>query len=125
MKLGEILIEAGLLSNHKLQQALIVKRIKNLKLGQYLVREGIVDDRDQPMVAREGHHPLEVRQLDQRVGQRLDVDGARGVPDARGPGLRGLRVNDGVSDAQSTELVVEQAARASVEAILDEQMVAA
>ena len=44
MKLGEILIEAGLLSNHKLQQALIVKRIKNLKLGQYLVREGIVDD---------------------------------------------------------------------------------
>jgi type IV pilus assembly protein PilB len=44
MKLGEILVEAGFLTHEKLQQALIAKNTNNLKLGQYLVREGIVDE---------------------------------------------------------------------------------
>jgi type IV pilus assembly protein PilB len=44
MKLGEILIEAGLLTREKLQQALIGKMMNKLKLGQYLVREGIIDE---------------------------------------------------------------------------------
>ena len=44
MKLGEILVETGLLTHEKLQQALIAKNTNNLKLGQYLAREGIVDE---------------------------------------------------------------------------------
>ncbi len=44
MKLGEILVKAGLLSDKKLQQALAAQKTGNLKLGQYLVREGIVEE---------------------------------------------------------------------------------
>jgi len=44
MKLGEILVKAGLLSEPKLQQALTEQKTGNLKLGQYLVREGIVEE---------------------------------------------------------------------------------
>ncbi|MGD9189308.1 MAG: ATPase, T2SS/T4P/T4SS family, partial [Desulfobacteraceae bacterium] len=41
-KLGEMLIEAGLLSDDQLRQAVIDHKRNNLKLGQYLVREGII-----------------------------------------------------------------------------------
>ncbi|MDX2446941.1 MAG: ATPase, T2SS/T4P/T4SS family [Desulfobacterales bacterium] len=41
-KLGEMLIEAGLLSEEQLKQAIIDHKRTNMKLGQYLVREGIV-----------------------------------------------------------------------------------
>jgi type IV pilus assembly protein PilB len=44
MKLGEILVKAGLLSDKKLRAALAGQKTGNLKLGQYLVREGIVDE---------------------------------------------------------------------------------
>ncbi|MEJ2155589.1 MAG: ATPase, T2SS/T4P/T4SS family [Desulfobacteraceae bacterium] len=41
-KLGEMLVEAGLLTEDQLKQAVIDHKRNNLKLGQYLVREGIV-----------------------------------------------------------------------------------
>ena len=41
-KFGEMLIEAGLLSEEQLKQAIIDHKRTNMKLGQYLVREGIV-----------------------------------------------------------------------------------
>jgi len=41
-KLGEMLIEAGLLSEDQLRQALSRQKGTGLKLGQYLIREGIV-----------------------------------------------------------------------------------
>ncbi len=41
-KLGEMLIEAGLLSEDQLRQAVIDHKRNNLKLGQFLVREGII-----------------------------------------------------------------------------------
>jgi type IV pilus assembly protein PilB len=41
-KLGEMLIEAGLLNEEQLKQAIIDHKRTNMKLGQYLVREGYV-----------------------------------------------------------------------------------
>ena len=41
-KFGEMLIEAGLLNEDQLKQAIIDHKRTNMKLGQYLVREGIV-----------------------------------------------------------------------------------
>jgi type IV pilus assembly protein PilB len=45
-RLGEILLEAGLLSETQLTQALADHKKNNLKLGQYLVRKGIVSELD-------------------------------------------------------------------------------
>ena len=44
MKLGEILLAAGLLNNQQLQQALEGHRKAGIKLGQFLVREDLVDE---------------------------------------------------------------------------------
>lgn len=41
-RLGEMLVEAGLMTEDQLKQAVIDHKRNNLKLGQYLVREGIV-----------------------------------------------------------------------------------
>ena len=41
-RLGEMLIEAGLITEEQLQQAMVDHKRKNLKLGQYMVGEGIV-----------------------------------------------------------------------------------
>lgn len=41
-KLGEMLVEGGLLSDEQLRQAVVGHRQKKIKLGQFLVREGIV-----------------------------------------------------------------------------------
>jgi len=41
-KLGELLVEGGLLTEEQLQQAVVNHRRSNIKLGQYLVREGIL-----------------------------------------------------------------------------------
>lgn len=41
-KLGEILIEGGLLTQEQLRQALVSKRNTNLKLGEFLVRQGVL-----------------------------------------------------------------------------------
>ena len=43
-KLGEILVEGGLLSQKQLEEALPFQKKSHLKLGQFLVREGIVSE---------------------------------------------------------------------------------
>jgi len=43
-KLGEILVEGGLLTQKQLEEALPFQKKSNLKLGQFLVREGIVNE---------------------------------------------------------------------------------
>jgi type IV pilus assembly protein PilB len=43
-RLGEILVEGGLLTMKQLDQALPFQKKSNLKLGQFLVREGIVSE---------------------------------------------------------------------------------
>ena len=43
-KLGEILVEGGLLSQEQLEKALPNQKKSNLKLGQFLVREGYVSE---------------------------------------------------------------------------------
>ena len=43
-KLGEILVEGGLLTQKQLDQALPFQKKSSLKLGQFLVREGIVSE---------------------------------------------------------------------------------
>ncbi len=43
-KLGEILVEGGLLTQKQLEQALPFQKKSTLKLGQFLVREGIVSE---------------------------------------------------------------------------------
>jgi len=41
-RLGEMLIEAGLLNDEQIKQAIVDHKRTNMKLGQYLVREGFV-----------------------------------------------------------------------------------
>ncbi len=41
-RLGEMLVEAGLMTDEQLKQAVIDHKRNNMKLGQFLVREGIV-----------------------------------------------------------------------------------
>jgi type IV pilus assembly protein PilB len=43
-RLGEMLIESGLLTEEKLKQALVDQKKAGLKLGQYLTRQGIVNE---------------------------------------------------------------------------------
>jgi type IV pilus assembly protein PilB len=43
-KLGEILVEGGLLTQKKLEEVLPFQKKSHLKLGQFLVREGIVNE---------------------------------------------------------------------------------
>jgi type IV pilus assembly protein PilB len=43
-RLGEMLIEGGLLTEEKLKQALVDQKKTGLKLGQYLARQGIVSE---------------------------------------------------------------------------------
>jgi len=43
-RLGEMLVESGFLKEEKLQQALIAQKKEGLKLGQYLVRQSIVNE---------------------------------------------------------------------------------
>ena len=43
-RLGEMLVDAGLLSEDKLKQALVEQKKAGLKLGQYLTRMGIVNE---------------------------------------------------------------------------------
>jgi type IV pilus assembly protein PilB len=43
-KLGEILVEGGLLTQKQLEEALPFQKNSHLKLGQFLVREGIVNE---------------------------------------------------------------------------------
>ncbi len=43
-KLGEILVEGGLLTQQQLEEALPFQKKSHLKLGQFLVREGIVNE---------------------------------------------------------------------------------
>ena len=43
-KLGEMLVEAGLISRRKLEEILPLQKKSGLKLGQYLVREGILSE---------------------------------------------------------------------------------
>lgn len=43
-RLGEMLVESGLMTEEKLQQALIEQKKAGLKLGQYLTRQSIVNE---------------------------------------------------------------------------------
>ena len=43
-KLGEILVEGGLLTQKQLEESLPYQKKSTLKLGQFLVREGIVSE---------------------------------------------------------------------------------
>ncbi len=44
-RLGEILVKEGLLTEEMLQKVLIEQKKTNLKIGQYLIRNGIVEER--------------------------------------------------------------------------------
>jgi type IV pilus assembly protein PilB len=46
MKLGEILLEAGLIKKEQLKQALASHKKSGMKLGQYLVQRDIVSEPD-------------------------------------------------------------------------------
>ncbi|HOW56742.1 MAG TPA: hypothetical protein PKZ12_01975, partial [Smithellaceae bacterium] len=43
-RLGEMLLESGLLSQEKLNQALLEQKKAGLKLGQFLTRQGFVNE---------------------------------------------------------------------------------
>lgn len=43
-RLGEILVKSGILTEEKLEQALENQKKTDLKLGQYLIRQGLVQE---------------------------------------------------------------------------------
>ena len=45
-KIGELLVEAGVLTDARLAEVLALPRPTGMKLGQYLVREGLVREAD-------------------------------------------------------------------------------
>ena len=72
-KLGEMLVEAGLLTEEQLKQAVIDHKRNNMKLGQYLVREGIVGGGQiSDLISRQlkitkyypDHYPIDMRLTD-------------------------------------------------------------
>ncbi|MCK9362493.1 MAG: Flp pilus assembly complex ATPase component TadA [Syntrophales bacterium] len=80
-RLGEILIEEGLLTQEQLQSALAEHKKDNLRLGQYLCRQGIIDENQmaealsrQLKIAR--YHPS-------RYPINIDIDGFITIETAR------------------------------------------
>jgi hypothetical protein len=63
----------------------------------------VVDDRDQPMPAGEGDHGFQVDDVEKRVGQSLDVEGAGARPEGALPRLRVVRVDEGAADPEPRE----------------------
>ena len=84
-RLGEMLVESGLLSDEKLQQALIDQKKAGLKLGQFLTRQGIVNEQQiidmlsQQLKIQKYHpdnYPLDVnliRQIPIEVAQKCQL----------------------------------------------------
>ena len=84
-RLGEMLVESGLLSDEKLQQALIDQKKAGLKLGQFLTRQGIVNEQQiidmlsQQLKIQKYHpddYPLDVnliRQIPIEVAQKFQL----------------------------------------------------
>jgi type IV pilus assembly protein PilB len=100
-KLGEMLVEAGLIDKSQLESALLNFRRSGRKLGQYLVREGIVNERD---VVRVISEQLKIKQYNpnhysvtQSLAAVLDVDTARklqAIPIDRKSGLVTVAMTD-------------------------------
>ena len=76
------------------------------------------------MFLSEWSNCLEIGQLDEWVGQRFHVDDAGVVTQGGAPTRWILCVEHRVFDPQTTQVVVEQAARSPVENVLHEEMVA-
>ena len=87
-------------------------------------REGIVDQRDESAGARELRRRVEVGYLQQRVGERLEIDRPGVPPELSLPRPRGLRVEEGHLDPQPRQIARHQIVRAAVESVLRQQVVA-
>lgn len=84
-RLGEMLVESGLLSDEKLQQALLDQKKAGLKLGQFLTRQGVVNEQkiidmlSQQLKIQKYHpddYPLDVnliRQIPIEVAQKFQL----------------------------------------------------
>ena len=75
-RLGEMLVEEGLVSDERLKQALVDQKKAGLKLGQFLTRQGIVNEQQIiDLLSRQlkisKYHPDDYP---------LDIDLARQVP---------------------------------------------
>lgn len=77
LRLGELLVQAGLLTEEKLQEILPRARQSGLKLGEYLLREGIIS-REQLISVLESQ--LGIRSVDLRVAP-IDYEAARRIPE--------------------------------------------
>jgi hypothetical protein len=86
--------------------------------------ERVVDDRDEPVRPRELDDAFEVRDLHERVGERLDVDRLRLGPQLPPPGFPVLAIDQGMGDPVGGKILGDQAVRAAVQAILSEHVIA-
>ena len=87
-------------------------------------REGVVDDRDQAVLAGELHHSFQVGDLQQRVRHGLDVNGARVGAQQRRPGIAPVGIDEVALDAEPRELPVHQVVRAAVQPALCQEVIA-
>ena len=100
-KLGEMLLEAGLMTEAQLKQAVVEHKRNNIKLGQYLVREGIVGGSQiADVVSRqlkiEKYHP-DNYPIDMRLIELMPLDMAQkhqAVPVARSDSLLTVAMTD-------------------------------
>lgn len=72
LRIGEVLVEAGLVKPDRLQQALREHKNAKMKVGEYLVRQGIVHENDLVDVLAKVLH------VDRYVAERYPVDIALG-----------------------------------------------
>ena len=86
--------------------------------------EGVVDDGDQPSGTRKRGGRRQVHHAHQRVGHRLDVEGARPRPQRALPGRRIVAGHEGVLDSQAGQIMRDQIVSAAVETVLGEQVIA-
>jgi type IV pilus assembly protein PilB len=80
-KLGELLVEGGLLTEDQLQQAVINHKRSNIKLGQYLVREGILSGAQIvdliSMQLQIGKYRPDIYPIDMELAKLIPVDVAQ------------------------------------------------
>ncbi len=86
--------------------------------------EGVVDQRDQPVPAREAHDALQVRDLQHRVRHGLHIDRLRVRPELRFPRGRVVRIDEIELDAELREVARDQIVGAAIQRVLGDQMIA-
>src|SRR5947209_13325774 len=90
----------------------------------YRAREGVVDQRQQAMLAGEFYHPMEIGNADKGVSNGFDVNRLGARLQLMGPVFRCIAVDEIDLNAKARELRYQQRVSATIQTILRKQMIA-